>query len=302
MFQREPLLEDETERDRFIRVMGKIGPTLLLASFSESACFFIGAISNIPAIRIFALNAGFALLINFILQISAFACLLYLDNLRQESKNFDVCCCFGLSKYYSTDEDQAVAQPGLIHRFFTNILAPTLMKDITRLIVMLFFSAWLCFSVSTLHKVEIGLDQKLSMPADSYVMRYFEGQTELRVGPPVYFVIGGYYRYGEQLHQNMICGVSHCSQDSLVNLISKASYSPNVTYIAKAASSWLDDYNDWLGSPNCCWTYDNGTFCPSTLSRTKCTQCKQNWHNETVYGNYIDFFLEDIPNSLCTKG
>lgn len=32
-----------------------------------------------------------------------------------------------------------------------------------------------CFSGAVLHKVEVGLDQSLSMPSDSYVLDYFNG-------------------------------------------------------------------------------------------------------------------------------
>ena len=45
-------------------------------------------------------------------------------------------------------------------------------------------------SMASLHKLDIGLDQKLSMPEDSYLIDYFETMSEsLEVGAPVYFVI-----------------------------------------------------------------------------------------------------------------
>lgn len=44
--------------------------------------------------------------------------------------------------------------------------------------------------MASLHKLDIGLDQKLSMPEDSYLIDYFETMSEsLEVGAPVYFVI-----------------------------------------------------------------------------------------------------------------
>jgi hypothetical protein len=42
--------------------------------------------------------------------------------------------------------------------------------------------------------------------------------------------------------------------------------------IAQPASSWIDDYFDWInsaGNPPCCRLYDNGTFCPATCKYTK---------------------------------
>lgn len=34
-------------------------------------------------------------------------------------------------------------------------------------------------------------------------------------------------------------------------------------------SSWIDDYIDWLNIAECCKTYDNGTFCPSSSKLTE---------------------------------
>ena len=40
--------------------------------------------------------------------------------------------------------------------------------------------------------MELGLDQKIALPSDSYLVDYFEDQSAmLKVGVPVYFVIQG---------------------------------------------------------------------------------------------------------------
>ena len=36
------------------------------------------------------------------------------------------------------------------------------------------------------------------------------------------------------------------------------------TMVAQPASSWIDDYFDWLNSDNCCRLNGTGGFCPST--------------------------------------
>jgi Niemann-Pick C1 protein len=43
-----------------------------------------------------------------------------------------------------------------------------------RIIVLIIFLAGLTTSAIIIPKVEIGLDQQLSMPVDSYVYKYFE--------------------------------------------------------------------------------------------------------------------------------
>ena len=58
---------------------------MLLSSVSESTCFFLGALSDMPAVRAFALYAGMALLIDFFMQITCFIALISLDMARQEN-------------------------------------------------------------------------------------------------------------------------------------------------------------------------------------------------------------------------
>lgn len=64
--------------------LGQIGPSILLTSFSECCCFAIGSISDMPAVRTFALYATVAIFINFILQVSAFVALMSVDQQRYQ--------------------------------------------------------------------------------------------------------------------------------------------------------------------------------------------------------------------------
>merc|ERR1712226_1298133 len=56
-------------------------------------CFFLGALSDMPAVRAFALYAGMALIVDFLMQITCFVALLSLDMTRQESNRYDIVCC-----------------------------------------------------------------------------------------------------------------------------------------------------------------------------------------------------------------
>lgn len=62
------------------------------------------------------------------------------------------------------------------------------------------------------------------------------------------------------------CGDSRSAQVICVLLvqISRASLSPDTSYIAKPAASWLDDFLVWI-SPEafgCCRKFTNATYCP----------------------------------------
>ncbi|CAG2069425.1 unnamed protein product, partial [Timema podura] len=63
--------------------------------------------------------------------------------------------------------------------------------------------------------------------------------------------------------QNMICGGQHCNSDSLLTQVYVASKRPASSYIARPASSWLDDYIDWSTTTGCCKYFPNNmSFCP----------------------------------------
>ena len=82
--QREQKLPGESHTSHIGRIVGEVGPSMLLSSVSESCCFFLGALSGMPAVKAFALYAGSALVFNFLLQVSAFVALFSLDVKRQE--------------------------------------------------------------------------------------------------------------------------------------------------------------------------------------------------------------------------
>lgn len=68
--------------------LGQIGPSILLTSLSECCCFAIGSISDMPAVKTFALYAAVAILIDFLLQVTAFVALMSFDQNR-----YMVCAC-----------------------------------------------------------------------------------------------------------------------------------------------------------------------------------------------------------------
>lgn len=265
--QRETRKPTETHAQHIGRTLGRVGPSMLLTSVSESCCFFLGSLSDMPAVRAFALYAGMALLFDFLLQVTCFVSLLSLDTLRQESNRFDVCCFIKGSKKENTPQ---INQEGLLYSFFKSIYVPFLMNKYIRVLVMIVFYGWLCSSIAVAPNIEIGLDQDLSMPEDSYVLNYFKYLKDyLSIGPPVYFVAKNGLNYSDSKAQNAVCGGQYCDVDSLITQIFEAAKIPESSYIAKPSSSWLDDYIDWSIANDTCCKYNNSTqgFCPHTKSK-----------------------------------
>jgi Niemann-Pick C1 protein len=91
-YQRSIRLEKETHAEHVGRIVGEVAPSMLLSSVSESVCFFLGGLSDMPAVRAFAFYAGMALLLDFLLQITCFVALMSLDIQRQRDDRLDVVC------------------------------------------------------------------------------------------------------------------------------------------------------------------------------------------------------------------
>ncbi|XP_031634860.1 NPC intracellular cholesterol transporter 1 isoform X2 [Contarinia nasturtii] len=302
--QRDARRPNETHADHVGRILGKVGPSMLLTSVSESCCFFLGGLSDMPAVRAFALYAGVALIIDFMLQITCFVSLLALDTVRQAENRYDI-LCFIRGKRDDLHDMMQVME-GALYKFFKLIYVPFLMQNTVRAIVMVVFFGWFCSSIAVAPHIDVGLDQELSMPEDSFVLRYFQFiKKYLSIGPPVYFVATG-LNFTNTKEQNLICGGQYCNADSLSTQIFIASKTPNYTYIARPASSWLDDYFDWTASSSCCKYFpNNASFCPH--SDVDCLSCKimlepNQRPNSTAFEHFLPFFLQDNPDEECAKG
>lgn len=125
---------------RMRRLMTYVTPSILLAACAESSCFFLGAITPMPAVRIFALNAGIALLIGFFFQMLIFVPALALDARRQDQNRLEIFYCLRGKKNSDSDSElsreEVEQKEGFLYLFFSKMYAPFLMKKGSRLFVV----------------------------------------------------------------------------------------------------------------------------------------------------------------------
>jgi Niemann-Pick C1 protein len=88
-----------------------------------------------------------------------------------QAKRFDVICCVvSPEKNVSSRKHEH-----FLSYVFEKGYAPYLLGyPWVRAFVVLLFLLWLCVSISLFPLTEVGLDQELSMPEDSYVLTYFQ--------------------------------------------------------------------------------------------------------------------------------
>lgn len=212
----------DTPADTIGAALASVGPSILLTSASECCCFGIGALSDMPAVRTFALYACVAILLDFLLQITAFVALLAIDQRRYADGRLDVLCCFDLrtsaggaarqKRWDAPDDDGG----GFVQRTFERWYTPAVLSQWVRPAVLIAFIVVTCLSVMVIPSIEPGLDQKLSMASDSYVVKYFEFMEDLlSMGAPVYWVVGAGLEYNRTEHQDVMCGGTRCRDDSI---------------------------------------------------------------------------------------
>jgi Niemann-Pick C1 protein len=109
---------------------------------------------------------------------------------------------------------------GILYKIFKVAYVPLLMRKWVRAGVIIIFFGWLCTSISVVPHIEIGLDQELSMPEDSFVLKYFQFlNSYLSIGPPMYFVVKDGLNYSDSRVQNLVCSGQYCNSDSVTTQI-----------------------------------------------------------------------------------
>ena len=116
-YQRDHRLPGESLESQIARIVGHVGPSMLLTSSAESLAFVLGALTPMPAVKIFSLYAAMAVFIDFVLQITCFVALMTLDCRRELAKRYNLFCCVqscsgtstGLYKDYRVDDSDSDA-------------------------------------------------------------------------------------------------------------------------------------------------------------------------------------------------
>ncbi|KAF5951591.1 hypothetical protein HYC85_009535 [Camellia sinensis] len=102
---------------RISNALVEVGPSITLASLSEVLAFAVGSFISMPACRVFSMFAALAVLLDFLLQVTAFVALIVFDILRAEDNRVD---CFPCLKVPSSTVESVEGNrrsPGLLARY-----------------------------------------------------------------------------------------------------------------------------------------------------------------------------------------
>lgn len=324
---------NESVEERVSRAVGHIGPSILLSAFCETLTFALGATVSMPAVRNFALYSAGAVFVNFILQLTMFVSAITLDQKRIESNRFDLIPCLrsrkskGLSQEsFSSITARALASPGVFEKVneptFSKLIkrhyAPYILKANIKPVIMTIFFAFFAIGLSLFPKLELGLDQRIAVPSDSYLVNYFDDfYSFFNVGPPIYFVTSDANFTSREVQQALCGRFTTCHELSLVNIVEQEGKRSNISYIKNTPASWIDDFFTWLNPDldECCLVRkksDTLEFCPPGSNPRLCETCyakhKPAWNVDMSgmpegeeFMTYFNAWIE-APSDPCPLG
>lgn len=272
---------------RIILAVKRICPSIILSFICQAGCFLIAAFVPMPAVRNFALYSALAVLFNVLLQLTAYVAFLALYERRNAS---------------IIKEDSADGHL-FGERYFCFIAKKRK--------ILAFFISWAMLSLVFLPEIQLGLDQTLAVPKNSYLVDYFSDVYEhLNVGPPVYFVVKD-LDLRERSNQQKVCGkFTTCNDDSLANVLEKER---ERSTIVDPVANWLDDFMLFLNPDldQCCRLKKGSTdICPPSFPSQRCETCYQegDWKYDMSgfpegddFMKYLSIWLE-TPSDPCPLG
>uniref|UniRef100_A0A0R3W6D3 SSD domain-containing protein n=1 Tax=Taenia asiatica TaxID=60517 RepID=A0A0R3W6D3_TAEAS len=211
-----------------------------------------------------------------------------------------------------THSDDAVAPRATwLYQAVSRGLSPLILSKWVRPFLVIILLLWMCLCIALVTtRLEVGLDQRLSMPLGSYVLDYFDAIAQyLAVGPPVYFVVTAGHNYTVWTDgQNSVCSFAGCPDSSLPNIIGAYAKWANLSHITSPPMVWIDQYANWLQatdpSVHCCRVLrtDPNVYCNATDSTSDCIPCLppgSSLPEGDTFNRFIPRFLEQNPDTNC---
>ncbi|KAI1499472.1 patched sphingolipid transporter [Biscogniauxia marginata] len=262
---------DMMVEERIAKALGRMGPSILFSGITETVSFALGAFVGMPAVRNFAVYAAGAVFINALLQMTLFISVLSYNQMRTEDHRADCFPCIQVkaarvhlsgSNVHNGTRPYDVPEESFLQQIIRKHYAPALLGKKVKVFVLAVFFGLLAAGVALMPYVKLGLDQRVALPDDSYLIDYFNDvYNYLNTGPPVYFVTKNLNATERTSQQDICSRFSTCEQLSLATVLEQERKRPDVSYIASPAASWIDDFFLWLKPENeeCC--KENGGVC-----------------------------------------
>ncbi|KAI7904640.1 patched family-domain-containing protein [Cokeromyces recurvatus] len=320
--RRVELGQDESIEERAAKTLGKMGPSILLSSLSETIAFGLGILVTMPAVSSFAAVASMAVFVDFILQVTCFVSCLVLDAYRAQNNRIDCVPCIQIKA------PEVVEKDSFLQSIVKSCFVPTILNHKVRYVICFAFLGLFTIGLSLAPQLPMGLDQRIALPSDSYLVPYFNDMdTYFNVGPPVYFVVKD-ANITERSIQKKICGrFPSCHERSLANVLEQERKRSNISYIGEPTSVWVDDFMNWLNPATTCCRLKKQSFnkllqsqrrldssdrwelCDVWDDEDECTDCSPDWDISMTsfpegkhFLDLYDLWIHMTPDEDCPLG
>ncbi|XP_030839104.1 patched domain-containing protein 3 isoform X3 [Strongylocentrotus purpuratus] len=242
----------DSVEERMGHTYSEAAVSITITSITDALAFGIGAISPLPAVRVFCLYTGVAVIFDYLFQITFFgACMVYSGRReaanrhcitlvkvvpRQEAKSkFYKLFCAGGSSSKDPDSLKSSCETALM-TFFRDHYGPVLMVPAVKVFALLLFLAYIGSAVYGLFQVTEGLEMKTLAGDGSTTHNFFDYQTKYfsDYGPPVSVAIHDRLDYSDP-----------SVQETLERVVSDLESSEYI-HSSNFTEFWLRDYFRFL--------------------------------------------------------
>ncbi|XP_071483832.1 patched domain-containing protein 3-like [Diadema antillarum] len=247
----------DSVEERMGKAFSEAAVSITITSITDALAFGIGSINPLPAVRVFCLYTGVAVIFDYIFQITFFGACMALTGRREAANRhvwtlmkvkspdeapstvYKFCCAGGLSEEQRRERTVGNCETGLM-TFFKEYYGPFMMKPAVKFLTLLAFCAYLGGAIYGCLNVSEGLELKLLARSGSPAYDFFERQTDhfSTYGPFVSVVIQESLNYSDATVQQDL--------EALMEDFESSEYIHSSEY----TEFWLRDFLKFLDAAN----------------------------------------------------
>ena len=226
-----PNQKEYTNEQQIGMALKEVGPSITTAALGEFLSFLVGYFTDIPALQSFCLCSSFAVLINFILQLTVFVALVSLDDLRIKSRRYDVCPFIKIDD--SKEVENSIGKIKL-QKFVSTTWYNLIRNPIFMWTSIVIYAGFTVLSIFSVFKFPLGMNQQTTVTQGADLFNYFKAQEKyVDVGSPAYLV---FYNIDYNNEQNL-------------KLIEKMSdHLATLSTVKPPVISWYKDFQKFMNS------------------------------------------------------
>ncbi|XP_077994499.1 patched domain-containing protein 3-like [Glandiceps talaboti] len=208
--------------------------SITITSLTDALAFGVGAISNIPSVRIFCCYCGVAIVFDYLYQITFFGGCMALIGHREKqnrhcitmktvvskvespSKVYNIFCAGGYARNTPGTCHETPKEEHTISQFLEKYYGPFITKFWVKVVIGLLYLSYISLALWGCLKVSIGMDLQKLTQDNSYSIKYYDLENKYFVnyGAVVQFVITTPQNYSDPALQTQIKDVVHKIQES----------------------------------------------------------------------------------------